>query len=84
MSDGEAPVMLERWGMRSTPSLLSLPRPLWPGVVAPDSVLSMSQAELICVLMLKRMVWNRTVYMHKNGFGINKLQWLMCHKTKPN
>ena len=27
-SDGEAPVMIELWGMRSTPSLPSLPRPL--------------------------------------------------------
>ena len=35
-SDGEAPVILELWGMRSTLSLLSLPGPLWPGVVAPD------------------------------------------------
>ena len=35
--------MLELWGMRSTPSLPSLPDPLWPGVVAPDRVLSMGQ-----------------------------------------
>ena len=28
--------MLELWGMWSTPSLPSLPGPLWPGVVAPD------------------------------------------------
>ena len=28
--------MLELWGMRSTPSLPSLPGPLCPGVVAPD------------------------------------------------
>ena len=34
--DGEVPVMLELWGTRSTPSLPSLPGPLWPGVVAPD------------------------------------------------
>ena len=34
--------------------------------------------------MLNWIVWNRTVYMHKNGFGINDLQWLMCQKTKPN
>ena len=27
-SDGEVPVMLEFWGMRSTPSLPSLPGPL--------------------------------------------------------
>ena len=31
-SDGEVPAMLELWGMRSTPSLSSLPRPLWPRV----------------------------------------------------
>ena len=35
-SDGEVPAMLELWGMRSTPSLPSLPGPLGPGVVAPD------------------------------------------------
>ena len=44
-SDGEAPVMLEVEGMRSTPSLPSLPCPLWPGVVAPDRVLYMCQIE---------------------------------------
>ena len=41
-SDGEVPVMLELWGMKSTSSLLSLPGPLWPGVVSPDRILSMS------------------------------------------
>ena len=40
-SDGEVPVMLELWGMQGTPSLLLLPSPLWPGVVAPDRALSM-------------------------------------------
>ena len=35
-SDGEIPVMLELWGMQSTPSLPLLPDPLWPGVVAPN------------------------------------------------
>ena len=39
-SDGEVPTLLELWGMRSTPSLPSLPGPLWPGVVAPDRALS--------------------------------------------
>ena len=29
-------VRFQQWGMQSTPSLPSLPRPLWPGVVAPD------------------------------------------------
>ena len=32
--------------MQSTPSLPLLPGPLWPGVVAPDRVLSMDQIEL--------------------------------------
>ena len=35
-SDDEIPVMLELWGMRSTPSLSSLSDLLWLGVVAPD------------------------------------------------
>ena len=35
-SDGKVPVMLELWGMWSTPLLPSLTGPLWPGVVAPD------------------------------------------------
>ena len=51
-SDGEVPVMLEIWEMRSTPSLPLLPGLLWPGVVAPDMALSMGQIELIYVLML--------------------------------
>ena len=39
--DGEVPVMLEFWGMRSTPLLPLLPGLLWSGVVAPDRALSM-------------------------------------------
>ena len=38
--------MLELKGMRSTPSLSSLPGPFCPEVVAPDRVLSMGQVEL--------------------------------------
>ena len=83
-SDGEAPVILEFCGMQSAPLLPSLPGPLWPRVVATDRVLSMVQIELNCVLMLNWIVWNRTVYMYKNEFIINNLQWLMYHKTKPN
>ena len=45
-SDSEASLMLEIWGMHSTPSLLSLPDPLWPGEVAPDRVLSICQIGL--------------------------------------
>ena len=39
--DGEVPVMLELWGMRSTPSLPLLSGLLWPGVVVLDRALSM-------------------------------------------
>ena len=46
--------------MRSTPSLL--PGQLWPGIVAPDRVLSMDQIELNYVLMLNGIVWSRTVF----------------------
>ena len=46
-SDDEVPVKLEICGMQSTSSLPSL----WPGVVAPDRVLSMGQIKLNCVIM---------------------------------
>ena len=39
-------------GIKSTPSLPSLPGPLRPGVVAPHRALYMGQIELKCVLML--------------------------------
>ena len=44
--------MLEFWGMQSMPSLLSIPSPLRPRVVASDRVLFMGQIELNRVLML--------------------------------
>ena len=44
----EVPVIVELWGMQSTPSLPSLPGPLCFGVVAPNRVLSMGQIELNC------------------------------------
>ena len=37
-SDGEVPVMLELWVMRSTPSLPSIPGPLSLGVLASGKV----------------------------------------------
>ena len=52
LSDGEALVMLELWGMQSSLLLPTLPGSLESRVVAPDSVLSMGQIELNCVLML--------------------------------
>ena len=57
-SDGEVPVMLELWGMRSSPSLPLL----WPGVEVLDGVLPIAQIELNCVLMLNWIVWNWTFF----------------------
>ena len=46
--DGEVLVILELWGIQSTPSLPLLPGPLCPGVVATDRVVSVDQIELNC------------------------------------
>ena len=48
--------------MPSTLSLPSLPGPLWPGVVAPDRVLSMGQIELNARLELHQ---NATSYIEQ-------------------
>ena len=64
-SDGEASGLLELWGMWSTLLLPLLPVPLWPGVVAPNRVLSMGQIELKCVLGLNWISWDRTVLKFK-------------------
>ena len=40
-SDDEIPVMLELWGMQSTPSLPIFPDLRWPRMVAPARALSM-------------------------------------------
>ena len=73
--DGEVPVMLELWGMQSTPSLPSLPGPLRPRVLAPDRVLSIGQIELNCVLMLNWIVWNRTVFDIGTVLMLNWIVW---------
>ena len=44
-ADGEGPV-LELWRIQSTLLLPLLPGTLWPGVVAPDRVLSLCQMGL--------------------------------------
>ena len=64
-SHGEVPVILELWGMRSTPSLPSLLGLLWPRVVAPDRVLCIGQIELNCVLTLNWIAWNRALMPFK-------------------
>ena len=48
--------MMELWGLMSTPSLPSLQGLLWPGLVAPDRVLSMGCIEQNYVLMSSRNV----------------------------
>ena len=59
------PSVLEKW---NTLSLPLLPGPLWPGLEALNSVLSMDQIELFDILncankwfMLNWIAWNRTV-----------------------
>ena len=44
--------MLDFGGMQNNPLLPSLTDPLWPGLVAPNRVLSMGQIEFNSVLML--------------------------------
>ena len=56
-SDGEVPAMLELWGNRSTPSLPSLPGPLWPAVVAPDKGPIYGLNRINSILTLKWIVW---------------------------
>ena len=63
--------MLELWAMCSTPSLPSLPDPLWPWVVALYRALSIGQIEQNCILMLNWIVWNRT---YKGWYAI-EMSW---------
>ena len=75
--------MPELWGMQSTTSLLLLPGPLQSGVGAPDTVVSMTQIELNCVLTLNWIVWNRTdfdietAYLCENELFEIKLFWYL-------
>ena len=53
-SNAEVPLILELWGMRSTPSLPLLPGPLLSGVVVPDTVLFIGQIGI---------AWKGTVFV---------------------
>ena len=79
----EVPMMLELWGMWSSPSLPSLPGPLWPRVVAPDRTRSMGQIELNCLLMLNWIVWNRTVFIFNSMWTktIVVLNWITWNRN---
>ena len=68
-------VMLELWGMQSTPSLPLFPGSLWPKVGATDWVLSMGQIKLNCILMLNWIVWNRTVFDIETVLFLNWIAW---------
>ena len=67
--------------MRIIPSLPSLPGLLWPGVVAPDRVLSICQIELKCVLMITVI---KVIHNNSNSvFDIETVLTLneICNKT---
>ena len=73
--------MLELWGVLSTPSLPSLPGPLWPEVVAPNRTklcIYVDQIELNCVFMLNWIIWNRTVFGEWNCFFM--LNWIVWNR----
>ena len=81
--DGEAPD-LEIWGICSILLLPLLPGPLWPGVVAPDRVLSMGQIEqtmckqmsLTCDLYNK--TWNHLPVCKKSSGSFKNVIYKMC------
>ena len=65
-SDGEVPAVLELWGMRSTPSLPSLPGSLWPSMVAPDKGPIYGLNRTNSILMLKWIVWVNSIAWNRN------------------
>ena len=79
-SDGEASVMLEIWGVWSTPSLPSLSGSLRLEVVASDRDLTMGQIELNCALALNWIVWNRPVFIFDCVFKLRFYAKLNCLK----
>ena len=57
------------------------PGPLWPGMVAPDRVLSMGQIELNCVLILNWITWKRIVLTYncvwtQTSLILNWIVWI--------
>ena len=67
-SDSEVPIMLGLWGKRSTPSLPSLPGPLWLGVVALDIGPINGLNRTNGILMLNWIVWLNWIAWNRNVF----------------
>ena len=61
--------------MQSNLSLSLLPGRLWPGMVAPDRVLSMGRIYVNCVLMLMGIIWNN-LNVTPHQFGALMLNWI--------
>ena len=70
--------MLVLLGMQSISALPSLSGPLWPGLVAPDRILSMAHIDLNRILTLKWTVYNRTVFTLTSGKKPVFKQMYMC------
>ena len=67
-SDGEVPAVLQLWGIRSTPSLPSLPDQLWPRVVVPDKGPIYGLNRTNSILMLKWILWVNWIAWNRNVF----------------
>ena len=67
--NGEAPVILELWGMWSTPSLPLIPGLLWPRQSVPVRVPSMGPTEL---LVLNCNTWNYLTVSKRMSSGLFK------------
>ena len=83
-SDGEVPIMLGLWGIRSTPSLPLLPGPLWPGVIAPDKGPIYGLNRTNGIIMLNWIVWNKNVFDNKPYLHLNcmlMLNWIIWNRT---
>ena len=62
--DDAAPVMLELWVTRSSPSLSSRPGPLWHGMVAPDRDQPSDQIEMFDI----ETEWKQMMYAKLMGY----------------
>ncbi len=77
--DGEALVMMELWGKRSSPLMPLLPFPLWPRVVAPDRGCprGVMVKAMNCGIVVREFVLQSRYYVHFRantlGKGMNPL-----------